>query len=114
MGNLNQEKFIPLSANSSAVTEEEIKELQPQVPNWEIKEENGIKRLQRVFNFSDFKLALKFTNQIGEEAENQGHHPALLTEYGKVTVTWWTHDIQGLHYNDFIMAAKTDEIAAKS
>ncbi|HVR28570.1 MAG TPA: 4a-hydroxytetrahydrobiopterin dehydratase, partial [Thermoanaerobaculia bacterium] len=52
---------------------------------------------------------LDFTNKVGEIAEEEGHHPALLTEWGKVTVGWWTHKIKGLHRNDFIMAAKTDE-----
>ena len=50
---------------------------------------------------------------VGEVAEAEGHHPALLTEWGKVTVTWWTHEISGLHRNDFIMAAKTDAIATQ-
>ncbi|RYZ79057.1 MAG: 4a-hydroxytetrahydrobiopterin dehydratase, partial [Moraxellaceae bacterium] len=52
---------------------------------------------------------LAFTNTIGELAENFNHHPALLTEWGKVTVTWWTHKIKGLHENDLIMAAKTEK-----
>jgi len=53
---------------------------------------------------------LEFTNKVGELAEKEGHHPALLTEWGRTTVTWWTHKIKGLHRNDFIMAAKTDEL----
>ena len=113
MGNLKQQKCVVCSSGTPTITEEEINQLQPQIPDWEVKEQDGEKRLERVFKFSDFQSALNFTNKIGEEAENQGHHPALLTEYGKVTVTWWTHDIGGLHRNDFIMAAKTDEIAAK-
>ena len=113
MGNLKQQKCDACTGDSPAVTEEEISKLHPEISEWNIKEENGEKRLERVFKVSDFKSALNFTNKIGEEAENQEHHPALLTEYGKVTVTWWTHAIQGLHRNDFIMAAKTDEVAAK-
>jgi len=58
--------------------------------------------------------ALAFTNRVGALAEAEGHHPALLTEWGRVTVTWWTHKIRGLHRNDFIMAAKTDALAAES
>ena len=50
---------------------------------------------------------------MGEAAEKEGHHPALLTEWGKVTVSWWTHDVGGLHQNDFIMAARTDDIYRK-
>jgi len=113
MANLKQQKCTACTGDSPAVTEEEINQLQQDIPEWDIKEENGEKRLERVFKFPDFKSALNFTNKIGEEAENQEHHPALLTEYGKVTVMWWTHAIHGLHHNDFIMAAKTDEIANK-
>ena len=49
-------------------------------------------------------------DEIAELAEKEGHHPALLTEWGRTTVTWWTHKIKGLHRNDFVMAAKTDEL----
>ena len=65
------------------------------------------KRLRRVFSFDDFAQALEFTNRVGALAEEEGHHPALLTEWGRTTVTWWTHKIRGLHRNDFVMAAKT-------
>lgn len=85
-----------------------IAELQPQIVAWEVIEVDGIKRLQRVFEFKDFQGALAFTNKVGQIAEAEDHHPALLTEWGKVTVTWWTHVVKGLHKNDFIMAAKTD------
>ncbi|HEV7236960.1 MAG TPA: 4a-hydroxytetrahydrobiopterin dehydratase [Ktedonobacteraceae bacterium] len=90
------------------VTEAELAEFQPQVPEWHIIEVDGVQRLQRVFAFDNFVDALAFTNKVGALAEAAGHHPALLTEWGKTTVTWWTHKIRGLHHNDFIMAAKTD------
>ena len=64
--------------------------------------------LERLFHFPSFADALAFTNRVGAIAEDEGHHPALLTEWGQVTVTWWTHKIRGLHRNDFIMAAKTE------
>ena len=63
------------------------------------------------FLFKNFKFALAFTNAMGDISEAEGHHPGLLTEWGKVTVTWWSHSIKGLHRNDFIMAARTDEVA---
>lgn len=91
------------------VTEEEIAELHPQIPDWKLVERDDIKRLEHVFTFPNFAQALAFTNRVGELAEEAGHHPALLTEWGRVTVTWWTHAIKGLHRNDFIMAARTDE-----
>ena len=64
--------------------------------------------------YPTFAAALAFTNRVGALAEAEGHHPALLTEWGHVTVTWWTHKIRGLHRNDFIMAAKTDALFAQS
>ena len=92
------------------MTDAEAAELHRQVPDWELIELDGIKRLRRVFSADDFAQALEFTNAVGELAEAEGHHPALLTEWGSTTVTWWTHKIRGLHRNDFIMAAKTDEL----
>ena len=83
-----------------------------QVPDWPLLERDGIARLEWLFHFPGFAYALAFANQVGALAEEEGHHPALLTEWGRVTVTWWTHKIRGLHRNDFIMAAKTDALAA--
>ncbi|MER3458101.1 MAG: 4a-hydroxytetrahydrobiopterin dehydratase [Chloroflexota bacterium] len=103
-------KCVACRAGEPTVTEAEIAEYHPQVPDWQIVEREGIKRLERVFKFRNFAQALAFTNRVGALAEEEGHHPAVLTEWGKVTVTWWTHKIKGLHRNDFIMAAKTDEI----
>ncbi|MBE9043490.1 4a-hydroxytetrahydrobiopterin dehydratase [Pleurocapsales cyanobacterium LEGE 10410] len=108
---LTQKKCTACSGDAPPASKAKIEQLKPQIPDWDIKDENGELRLQRVFKFSDFKHALDFTNQVGEKAEEEGHHPTLLTEWGKVTVTWWTHAINGLHENDFIMAAKSDRIA---
>ena len=85
-------------------------DLRAQIPDWELIEVDGVKRLQRLFRFGDFAEALAFTNRVGELAEREGHHPQLVTEWGRTTVTWWTHKIRGLHRNDFIAAAKTDEL----
>jgi 4a-hydroxytetrahydrobiopterin dehydratase len=104
-------RCVACRADAPTVTDDEIAELHPQVADWELVEEDGIKRLRRVFRFDDFAQALVFTNEVGEIAELEGHHPALLTEWGRVTVTWWTHKIKGLHRNDFVMAAKTDELS---
>lgn len=97
--------------HSPTVSEAEIRLFKPEVPEWQIVERNGIMQLERVFTFPDFRQALEFTNRVGEIAEAAGHHPALLTEWGRVTVNWWTHKIKGLHRNDFILAARTDEVA---
>ena len=114
MEQLTQMKCTACRKGEPTVTDTEISELQPQIPEWRIEEREGIKRLERVFKFDDFVHALAFTNKVGALAEEEGHHPALLTEWGRVTVTWWTHKIRGLHRNAFIMAAKTDQLYALS
>lgn len=70
----------------------------------------GIKRLQRVFKLKDYAEALALANRIAAIAEEEDHHPLITLEWGRVTVQWWTHVITGLHKNDFIMAARTDEL----
>jgi 4a-hydroxytetrahydrobiopterin dehydratase len=80
------------------------------IPDWNIEVRDGVMQLERSYAFPDFIQAIAFTNKVGEIAEAEGHHPALLTEWGKVTVTWWSHKIRGLHRNDFVMAAKTDQL----
>jgi 4a-hydroxytetrahydrobiopterin dehydratase len=108
---LNKMKCEACRRDSPKATQEELAELLPQVANWNLIEREGINTLERIFTFKGFAEALNFTNQVGHLAESEGHHPALLTEWGRVTVTWWTHKIKGLHRNDFIMAAKTDALA---
>jgi len=108
MSELKSEKCEACRRDAPRVTEAEIAELKPQIPDWALTEREGIPRLERQYSFPDFAQALAFTNRVGELAEEEGHHPALLTEWGRVTVAWWTHKIRGLHRNDFIMAAKTD------
>lgn len=107
---LPQMKCTACRAGEPTVTDAEIADLHPQVPHWQIVERDGIRRLERVFTFPNFAHALQFTNAVGAAAEEEGHHPVILTEWGRVTVTWWTHKIRGLHRNDFIMAAKTDRL----
>ena len=109
---LVRQTCVACRRDAPTVTDAEIAALRPQVSGWELVETDGIKRLRRVFAFDDFAQALEFTNAVGTVAEEQGHHPALLTEWGRVTVSWWTHKIRGLHRNDFVMAAKTDELYA--
>ncbi len=99
-----------ISASSRSLTDQEIGEYQAKIPDWEIYTKDGELRLEKVFQFKDFVQAVDFTNQVAKIANQEDHHPAILTEWGKVTVTWWTHRIHGLHLNDFIMSAKTDEL----
>src|SRR6266511_5131533 len=114
MAALTQMKCAACRRGEPTVTDDEIATLHPQITDWALVERDEIKRLERVFRFGDFAQALAFTDRVGQLAESEGHHPALLTEWGRVTVTWWTHKIRGLHRNDFIMAAKTDALAAES
>ena len=110
---LDKMKCIPCQGGVPTLTDSEIAQLHPQVPLWTVVErpkKGRIRLLERSFNFEDFSEALTFTNKVGELAEKEGHHPDILTEWGKVTVMWWTHKIKGLHQNDFIMAAKTDAL----
>ena len=82
--------------------------LHKDVQDWEILSVDGEEQLRKTFKFRNFSQALAFTNKVGELAEAEDHHPAILLEYGKTTISWWTHAIGGLHKNDFIMAARTD------
>jgi 4a-hydroxytetrahydrobiopterin dehydratase len=107
---LAQASCVACRRDAPTLTDAEVAELRPHVPAWELVEIDGIKRLRRVFSFDDFAQALDFTRRVGELAEAEGHHPALLTEWGRTTVSWWTHKIRGLHRNDFVMAAKTDAL----
>ena len=97
-------------ADAPKVSDEELAQYMRQLPGWAPVVRNGVLQLERTFTFPDFAAALAFTNRVGALAEAEGHHPALLTEWGKVTVTWWTHKIKGLHKTDFILAARTDEV----
>ncbi len=110
MKELAQLHCSPVKANTPALTEDEIRQLLAKLPGWRIDEKDGEQRLEKVFKFENFVQAVAFTDRIAAEANQEDHHPAILTEWGKVTVTWWTHKIKGLHQNDFIMAAKTDGI----
>jgi 4a-hydroxytetrahydrobiopterin dehydratase len=112
MATLVNEKCVACRRDAPRVPEEEIPTLRQEIPEWDLIEDEGIPKLIRIFRFPDFAEALAFTQRVGELAEKDAHHPAILTEWGKVTVSWWTHKIRGLHRNDFIMAAKTDALAA--
>jgi len=110
MTGLTQESCVPCRGGVPTLTASEIAALKPQVPNWKVTEVEGIKRIERDFEFKDFREALEFTNAVGELAEHEGHHPDLHLSWGRVRVETWTHKIKGLHQNDFILAAKTDEL----
>ncbi|WP_258806918.1 4a-hydroxytetrahydrobiopterin dehydratase [Pseudidiomarina sp. CB1] len=108
MSDLKQQKCEACNAEAPKVSDEELAELMREIPEWTPVSRDGVMQLEREFKFKNFKQALAFTNRVGDIAEAEFHHPTLTTEWGKVTVTWWTHAINGLHKNDFIMAARTD------
>jgi 4a-hydroxytetrahydrobiopterin dehydratase len=110
MENLQQMKCVPCRGDVPVLNQAEIEALALQVPEWKVVEKEGVKHLARTYKFPDFKQALAFTVKVGQLAEAEDHHPVIVTEWGKVTVTFWTHSIHGLHRNDFIMAAKTDAL----
>lgn len=109
---LKSEHCVACRRDAPRVPDDEIPALCREIPEWELAQVEGVPRLTRVFRFASFADALAFTVRVGELAEAEAHHPAILTEWGRVTVSWWTHKIRGLHRNDFIMAARTDALAA--
>lgn len=107
---LQDERCEACQAGAPRVTEAEQMELMQQLNEWKVVDNKGVDTLQRCFHFPDFASALVFTNQVGALAEQFNHHPELVTEWGKVSVSWWTHKIKGLHRNDFRLAARTDAL----
>lgn len=97
-----------------ALSAEQSSALLQQLDGWQIETAGSVAQLCKRYRFADFRQALDFTNQVGRLAEEHNHHPALLTEWGMLTVRWWTHSVAGLQQNDFSMAARTDALAAAS
>ncbi len=112
MAGLTRETCVPCQGGVPTLTDTEIAGLLPQVPGWEVAEVAGIKRIRRDYRVKDFRQAMDFAVQVGELAEREQHHPDLHVAWGRVTVETWTHKIHGLHQNDFILAAKCDELFA--
>ncbi|GAB1264850.1 4a-hydroxytetrahydrobiopterin dehydratase [Aurantivibrio infirmus] len=107
---LTELKCVHCNASTPKLSVEEIATKLFEIDDWLHSKEEDKDTLARVFTFENFDQALSFTIQLGKLAESENHHPAILTEWGKVKVWWWTHSINGLHNNDFIMAAKTDQL----
>jgi len=102
---------LPLDGNrkqAAPLSNAEIADMKRLLASWEVKVELQVPQLWRIFRFDDFTTAMQFANTVAVLADAADHHPALLVEWGKVTLTWWTHSIKGLHLNDFIMAARCD------
>jgi 4a-hydroxytetrahydrobiopterin dehydratase len=110
MTRLAQLHCVACRKDAPTVTEAEIAELRPQIPDWELVEKDGIPRLERVFRFRGFSPAVGFSVQVALLAESEGHHPDLELGWGRVAVALTTHAAGGLTDNDFILAAKLDRL----
>lgn len=112
MFDLSKQSCEACRADAPKISDEDLRLMMPNIPDWRVIVVDGVMQLTREFGFKNFAQAMAFTNRVGEIAEIEDHHPAILTEWGRVTVTWWSHKIRGLHKNDLIMAARTDEVIA--
>ncbi len=109
-GNLARRQCVPCRGGVPPLSADRIKSLRAQISeSWKLVEGH---HLQREIRRKDFRESLALANRIGEIAESQRHHPDLLVSWGKLTVTLFTHAINGLHENDFILAARIDELLA--
>ena len=104
---LASRKCVPCRGGIPPLKGKQLKDLQKQLPDWKVIDGH---HLLKSFSFPDFKSALDFVQKIGAVAEEQGHHPDILLRWGKVTVTIWTHKIDGLTESDFVLAAKIDKL----
>ena len=110
MTELSQQKCEACRIDAPRLSEQEVQNLQNEIPGWNVISDDNILKIQRQFGFKNFIDALDLANKVGALAEQENHHPEIIVEWGKATVTWWTHKIKGLHRNDVIMAAKTDAL----
>ena len=107
---LSKETCEACRADAPLLSKAEISELMSEVDGWEVITEESQQRLHCVFKFKSFEQALAAAQRVGEYADQAGHHPRLVVEWGSLAVTWWSHKIGGLHRNDFICAARTSEL----
>ena len=111
MDNLINKKCVPCEGGKPPLSEEKVIQLPPQIPEWELEEGKLVLR----FKFQNFKEAIAFVNKVADLAEAENHHPNIsIFGYRYVKLTFYTHAINGLSENDFIMAAKVNKIAPKS
>jgi len=107
MTDLHKNKCIPCKGGIPKLKIKDSKEFQKETPDWKIIKNHHI---TRTFKFNDFKSALTFVNKVGAIAEKEGHHPNINFTWGEVNISIYTHAINGLHKNDFILASKIDRI----
>ena len=107
---LARERCVACRPDSPRVTDEEAQELLKEIPDWKVVEHDGMKQLERTYKLKGFAAPTALAAKIAERADQVDHHPKLTIEWGKLMVNWWTHTVKGLHRNDFIMAAQSDEM----
>ena len=105
---LSEKRCVACEGGVPPLTLEAAKELLNQVPDWNLDE--GGHSIQREFKFDTFPLAIEFVGKVAKIAESEGHHPDIKIVYNKVRLTLTTHAIKGLSENDFILAAKINQI----
>lgn len=106
MDDLATKKCVPCEIGTPPMPEDEARKLLPKIPGWNL-EGN---KLNRKFQFKDFKQSMIFVNKVADIAEQEGHHPDILIVWNKLTLTLFTHAAKGLTENDFVMAAKINQI----
>ncbi len=107
--NLANKKCVPCEGGIPPLKGKEVKKYISQIdPAWQVIDE---KKIRREFKFKDFKATMSFANKVADLAESEGHHPDMHISYGKAVIELWTHKIGGLWDNDFILAAKIDQLA---
>lgn len=108
MSDLSHKRCIPCEGDIPALTKAQAEDIIMHVPEWKLSEDGT--KITRLFGFKDFAKALAFVNEVGKVAEEEWHHPDIKLSWGKVEVTFTTHSVRGLTENDFIMAAKVNDI----
>ena len=111
---LKESKCEACTIDAPLVTEKEKVDFLFELSGWEINNIDGIDQLNKAFKFNSYVQALDFAKGVALLAEKEDHHPKIVLEWGRVEVYWWSHKIKGLHKNDFICAAKTEDLLAVS
>lgn len=109
MNDLSSQSCEACQIDAPKVPQDQIQILLSEINGWVLIEE-PINKIQKIFSFKSYKDSVDFSNKVASLADDEDHHPQIILEWGKVTVIWWSHKIEGLHKNDFICAAKTDKL----
>ena len=109
MNDLSSQSCEACQIDAPKVPQDQIQILLSEINGWVLIEE-PINKIQKIFSFKSYKDSVDFSNKVASLADDEDHHPKIVLEWGKVTVIWWSHKIEGLHKNDFICAAKTDKL----